>query len=73
MLRIILPVLALLGLAKGTKRRRIINHFSGKTPQEARTIIVERVSRRTDDTAKADAIADRIVAKLSDRGILAPA
>ena len=73
MLRIIIPVFVLLGLAKGAKRRKIINHLSGKTPEEARAVVRERAARRISDPAKVDALADRVVAKLSDRGLLTSA
>lgn len=73
MSRIILPVLAFLGLAKATKRRKVVNRLSGKTPDEAHALIVNKVSKRTANEAKANAIADRLVAKLDQKGILADA
>ena len=66
----LLPV-AFVAAAAG-KRRRIIRHFEGATPSEARERIVRFVTHRTDDPAKAEHVADRLVARLEARGVLAP-
>ncbi len=71
MFRILIPIVALLVVGKAMKRRRIVQYLSGKTPTEARALIVEKASDRTTDE-KASAIADRVVAKLDAKGVLAP-
>ena len=58
--------------AAAGKRRRIIRQFEGATPTEARDRIVRFVTNRTDDPAKAEHVADRVVARLDARGVLAP-
>ena len=71
MFRFIVPLVLLLGLAKAGKRRKIINHLSGKTPSEARALIVAKASQKA-GAERAEAIADRLVSKLETKGVLAP-
>ncbi|MEM7274871.1 MAG: hypothetical protein AAF547_17440 [Actinomycetota bacterium] len=67
-----LPLIAgLLFVAAVGKRRRMVSRLSGKTPSEVRAIVHAKAASRT-GSEKADAIADRVVAKLEARGVLAP-
>ena len=61
----------LAGVAAKAKKRSVIRRFEGATPDEARTRIVEYATKRTGDAAKAEHIADRMVARLQARGVLA--
>ena len=73
--RLLIIGLAAVGLAAivvGVKKRRIINYLSGRTPEEARQIVVEKVSPRVGQE-KAEKIADRVVARLDANGLLAEA
>ena len=72
MKRLLLLVTLAFVAAAVAKRRRIIRHFEGSTPTEAHERIVRFVTGRTDDPAKAEHLADRLVARLEARGVLAP-
>jgi len=75
LVRIAVVALALIGLVTiiaGVKRRRIINHLTGRTPEEARQIVVDKASPRV-GPERAERIADRVVAKLDEHGLLADA
>lgn len=75
LVRIIVIALAVIGLATvlaEIKRRRIVNYLSGRTPEEARQIVVEKASPRV-GAERAEMIADRIVAKLDADGLLVEA
>lgn len=61
----------LAGVAAKAKKRSIIRRFRGATPEEARARIVEYATKRTGDATKAEHIADRMVARLQARGVLA--
>ncbi|MEO0492341.1 MAG: hypothetical protein AAF081_02880 [Actinomycetota bacterium] len=61
----------LAGAAATAKKRSIIRRFRGATPDEARARIVEYATKRTGDAEKAERIADRMIARLQARGVLA--
>jgi hypothetical protein len=69
---VLLAVIGLLAIVAGVKKRRIIDHLSGRTPEEARQIVVDKASPRV-GPEKAERIADRVVAKLDEHGLLADA
>lgn len=66
-------LVAVLGAIAGrAKKRHIIRRFEGSTPTEAREAILAYATRRTGDADKAAHIADRVVERLQQRGVLAP-
>ena len=68
-----LGALTLLGaIAGAAKKRHIVRRFEGKTPSEARAAVLEYATRRTGDPERAAHIADRVVERLQQRGVLAP-
>lgn len=69
MLRILLPILGLVVVAKGAHRRRVVRHLSGRTPDEARQIIIDKATGRV-GRDRAEEIADRLVARLEGAGRL---
>ena len=69
-LLLLLPIV-FIALA-AAKRRRMIRHFEGATPSEARERIITFVTDRTGDDAKAEHVADRLVPRLEARGVLVP-
>lgn len=72
LVRIAFVALALVGLAAvlaGVKKRRIINHLSGRTPEDARQIVFDKASQKV-GPEKAEKIADRVVEKLDAQGLL---
>ena len=58
-------------LSAAVQKCRIMHHLSGKTEAEARDAIVAKATPKV-GPEKAGAIADRIVARLAERGLLAP-
>ena len=65
-------LIATLGaLAGRAKKRHIVQRFEGKTPAEAHEAILAYATRRTGDPEKAAHIADRVVDRLQQRGVLA--
>lgn len=70
--RLLLLIPVLLILAAAAKRRKMIRHFEGDTPAEARERIITFVTHRTGDAAKAEHVADRLVPRLEARGVLVP-
>lgn len=74
MSRTLLILLALVGvvaLVGAAKRRSMVDYLAGKTPTEAREMIVAKATPRAGEE-KANLIADRVVEKLEARGVLAP-
>ena len=69
---VVLALLALVALVMGAKRRRIMAQLSGRTPEEARQFVIDKASPRV-GPERAERIADRVVARLDARGMLARA
>ena len=70
MKKLLIAGLLAIPLLGAAKKRRIIAHLSGKTETEARELILAKATPRV-GAERAEAIADRIIARMSAHGRLA--
>ena len=74
--RVLIPV-AVLGATAAVvskvahaQKKKLVSHFEGSSASEAHAKIVEKVQSKTDDEAKAQQVADYVVAKLVAHGVV---